>query len=100
MDDEPNPATVLPPPPASPTPSSPGRVEAEAADAYIMDLVRTFARAVQALAQYRSADVLEELESLPEEQKRAASVMVLIGRAEYERADYTKVGACLDLMSM
>ncbi|KAF8682246.1 Tetratricopeptide repeat [Rhizoctonia solani] len=90
MDDEPNPTAVLPPPPASPTPSSPERAETEAADAYIMDLVRTFGRAVQALAQYRSADVLEELESLPEEQKRAASVMVLIGRAEYERADYTK----------
>ncbi|EUC62141.1 anaphase-promoting complex subunit 3 [Rhizoctonia solani AG-3 Rhs1AP] len=90
MDEESNPTTVLPPPPASPTPSSPGRAEAEAADAYIMDLVRTFARAVQALAQYRSADVLEELESLPEEQKRSASVMVLIGRAEYERADYIK----------
>ncbi|CAE6520789.1 unnamed protein product [Rhizoctonia solani] len=90
MDEEPNPTTALPPPPASPTPSSPGRVETEAADAYIMDLVRTFARAVQALAQYRSADVLDELESLPEEQKRSASVMVLIGRAEYERADYIK----------
>lgn len=90
MDDDSNPTAGLPPPPASPTPSSPGRAETEAADAYIMDLVRTFARAVQALAQYRSTDVLDELESLPEEQKRSASVMVLIGRAEYERADYIK----------
>ena len=91
MDEDSHAPSALPPPPASPTPSSPGRADTEAADAYIMDLVRTFARAAQALAQYRSTDVLEELESLPEEQKRSASVMVLIGRAEYERADYTKV---------
>ncbi|QRW00722.1 anaphase-promoting complex subunit 3 [Ceratobasidium sp. AG-Ba] len=96
MDEDMHP-TNLPPPPASPTPSSPGRAETDAADVYIMDLVRTFARATQALAQYRSADVLEELEALPEEQKRSASVMVLIGRAEYERADYIKAKRAFEL---
>ncbi|KAG9096364.1 anaphase-promoting complex subunit cdc27 [Ceratobasidium sp. UAMH 11750] len=96
MDEDVHP-TNLPPPPASPTPSSPGRADTDAADVYIMDLVRTFARATQALAQYRSADVLEELEALPEEQKRSASVMVLIGRAEYERADYVKARRAFEL---
>ncbi|KAG8762160.1 anaphase-promoting complex subunit cdc27 [Ceratobasidium sp. 428] len=97
MDEDIHPTAGLPPPPASPTPSSPGRAETDAADVYIMDLVRTFARATQALAQYRSADVLEELEALPEEQKRSASVMVLIGRAEYERADYIKAKRAFEL---
>jgi anaphase-promoting complex subunit 3 len=63
----------------------------EAADAYVLELVRIFARAVRALARYECHSVIDELERLPVEQQRSPWVLTMIGRAEYEMLEYVKV---------
>lgn len=66
-------------------------IEFEAADDYIYDLMKIFARATRAMTRYECNEVIQELETLPEEQQKSASVMILVGRAHYEMVEYTKV---------
>lgn len=61
------------------------------ADAYILELVRIFARAVQAMARFQCEDVIEQLDLLPLEQQYSPTVMTLLGRAFFEMLDYVKV---------
>jgi hypothetical protein len=70
------------------------RAAVEEADAYILELVRTFAKAMQCLTQYQCQDAIDELERLPIEQQHSPWVLTLIGRACYEKLDYVKV--CFD----
>jgi anaphase-promoting complex subunit 3 len=61
------------------------------ADAYILELVRIFARAVQAMARFQCEEVIEQLDLLPLEQQYSPTVMTLLGRAFFEMLDYVKV---------
>ncbi|KAA1471266.1 TPR-like protein [Dentipellis sp. KUC8613] len=63
--------------------------ETELADQYIYDLMRLFASATRALAMYDTQLCLDELEKLPHVHQRSAYVMAMVGRAHYERTDYT-----------
>ena len=67
------------------------RIAVEEADAYILELVRLFAKAVQNLARFQCQAAVEDLEALPTEQQRSATVMTLLGRSYFERMDYAKV---------
>lgn len=66
-------------------------LEFQAADDYIYELMRVFARATRAMAQYKCMQVIQELELLPQEQQNSPSGLVLIARANYEMVDYAKV---------
>lgn len=61
------------------------------ADAYILELVRIFSRAVQAMARFQCEEVIEQLDLLPLEQQYSPTVMTLLGRAFFEMLDYVKV---------
>jgi len=63
--------------------------EIELADQYIYDLMRLFASATRALAMYNTALCMEELDKLPHVHQRSPYVMVMVGKAHYERTDYT-----------
>lgn len=63
--------------------------ELEQADQYIYDLMRLFASAMRALAIYDTQLCLDELEKLPHVHQRSALVMATVGRAHFERTDYT-----------
>ncbi|THH14710.1 hypothetical protein EW146_g5656 [Bondarzewia mesenterica] len=63
--------------------------ELEQADQYIYDLMRLFASAMRALAMYDTQLCLDELEKLPHVHQRSALVMATVGRAHFERTDYT-----------
>ena len=65
--------------------------ELEQADQYIYDLMRLFASAMRALAIYDTQLCLDELEKLPHVHQRSALVMATVGRAHFERTDYTAV---------
>lgn len=66
-------------------------LEFEAADDYIYDLMRIFARAWRAMGRFQCKEVIQELENLPEEQQRSPTVLILLGRAHYELVDYATV---------
>jgi len=65
-------------------------IEFEAADNYIYELMKIFARATQKLAQYESQAAVEELDKLPDDQQSSPSVMLMVGRAQYELNQYMK----------
>jgi anaphase-promoting complex subunit 3 len=65
--------------------------EVELADQYIYDLMRLFASATRALAVYNTALCMEELDKLPHVHQRSSYVMAMVGKAHYERTDYTSV---------
>jgi anaphase-promoting complex subunit 3 len=65
--------------------------EIELADQYIYDLMRLFASATRALAMYNTALCMEELDKLPHVHQRSPYVMAMVGKAHYERTDYTSV---------
>ena len=65
--------------------------EVELADQYIYDLMRLFASATRALAMYNTALCMEELDKLPHVHQRSPYVMAMVGKAHYERTDYTSV---------
>jgi anaphase-promoting complex subunit 3 len=65
--------------------------EEELADQYIYDLMRLFASATRALAMYNTALCMEELDKLPHVHQRSPYVMAMVGKAHYERTDYTSV---------
>jgi anaphase-promoting complex subunit 3 len=66
-------------------------IEFEAADNYIYELMKIFARATQNLACYRCQAAVDELDKLPDDQQKSPSVMILVGRAQYELNEYAKV---------
>jgi anaphase-promoting complex subunit 3 len=66
-------------------------IEFEAADNYIYELMKIFARATQNLACYRCQAAVGELDKLPDDQQKSPSVMILVGRAQYELNEYAKV---------
>ncbi|KAH9028166.1 TPR-like protein [Lactarius hengduanensis] len=65
--------------------------EVELADQYIYDLMRLFASATRALAMYNTSLCMEELDKLPHVHQRSPYVMAMVGKAHYERTDYTSV---------
>lgn len=67
--------------------------EIELADQYIYDLMRRFASATRALSTYDSAKCLSELELLPHHDQQTPWVLAMVGRAHYEKSDYTSVRA-------
>lgn len=81
---------------ASPAPSqlfdaaAQEQLEFQAADDYIYELMRIFARATRSMARYECSQVIQELEQLPQEQQNSPSVLALIARAHYEMVDYAK----------
>lgn len=68
-------------------------IEFEAADNYIYELMKIFARATQNLACYRCQAAVDELDRLPDDQQKSPSVMILVGRAQYELNEYAKVSS-------
>ena len=66
-------------------------LEWQAADDYVYELMRIFAMATRALAQYQCEAVMQHLDALPQEQRSSPLVLVMIARAHYEMADYPKV---------
>ncbi|THU92149.1 TPR-like protein [Dendrothele bispora CBS 962.96] len=61
----------------------------EVAEQYIYDLMRCFARATRALSVYDSEKCLFELEKLPNEHQQTPWVLAMVGKAHYEKADYS-----------
>jgi len=68
--------------------------EIEVAEQYIYDLMRCFARATRALFMYDSQKCLSELEQLPNEHQQTPWVLAMVGKAHYEKADYSSVCDC------
>lgn len=54
--------------------------------------MRQFASATRALSLYDCSKCLAELEKLPHVHQTSAGVLAMIGKAHYERLDYTSVG--------
>lgn len=86
---------------ASPPPSAPlsaeqeqaaqDAYEAERADFQVYQVMRKFASAIRAMALYECRVCLDELEALPAQHKRSASVMAMLGKAHYELGQYPEV---------
>ena len=62
------------------------------ADIYIYDLMRVFASCVRLLAMYDCEACLQEIDVLPRNHQQTVFVIMMIARARYEQADYTRVG--------
>ncbi|KAL7283227.1 hypothetical protein ACG7TL_002654 [Trametes sanguinea] len=60
----------------------------ELAEYQIYDVMRRFASAARAMALYDCRLCLEELEKLPPQHQRSASVMAMVGKAHYELGQY------------
>ena len=65
--------------------------ELELADYHIYEVMRKFASAARAMALYDCRLCIAELESLPDQHKRSASVMAMLGKAHYELGQYPEV---------
>lgn len=65
--------------------------DTEVADYQIYDVMRKFASSVRALALYDCRLCLSELEKLPHQHQRSASVMAIVGKAHYELGQYPPV---------
>ncbi|KAF8590524.1 TPR-like protein [Ramaria rubella] len=65
-------------------------IEFEAADNYIYELMKIFAKATQNLTRYQCQAAVDELDRLPDDQQKSPSVMILVGRAQYELNEYAK----------
>ncbi|KAF9036594.1 hypothetical protein BJ165DRAFT_1504550 [Panaeolus papilionaceus] len=63
--------------------------ESELAEHYLYELTRRFAYATRALAMYDCQRCLQELEQLPHHHQNSSLVLAMVGKAEYERQDYT-----------
>ncbi|PPQ68934.1 hypothetical protein CVT25_009028 [Psilocybe cyanescens] len=63
--------------------------EHEQAEHYIYELVRSFARSARALALYDCQKCLDELEQLPHAHQHSCTVFAMVGRAQYERQDFS-----------
>ncbi|PFH52439.1 hypothetical protein AMATHDRAFT_57055 [Amanita thiersii Skay4041] len=61
----------------------------EMAEYYLYDLIKRFARATRALAMYDCQKCLQELEQLPHVHQKSPWVLTMVGRAHYEKLDYT-----------
>lgn len=75
--------------------------EIEVADQYIYELMRLFASATRALALFDCSKCISVLEKLPHVHQRSAGVLAMVGRAHYERLEYSAVGSrhCLLFIS-
>ncbi|CDO70710.1 hypothetical protein BN946_scf184798.g25 [Trametes cinnabarina] len=62
--------------------------QTELAEYQIYDVMRKFASAARAMALYDCRLCLEELEKLPPQHQRSASVMAMVGKAHYELGQY------------
>ncbi|EJF65652.1 protein prenylyltransferase [Dichomitus squalens LYAD-421 SS1] len=62
--------------------------ENDLADYHIYEVMRKFASASRAMALYDCRLCLDELETLPAQHKRSASVMAMLGKAHYELGQY------------
>ncbi|KAI0646861.1 protein prenylyltransferase [Trametes meyenii] len=62
--------------------------QVELADYQIYDVMRRFASATRAMALYDCQLCLDELETLPSQHQRSASVMAMVGKAHYELGQY------------
>ncbi|RDB23972.1 Protein bimA [Hypsizygus marmoreus] len=62
--------------------------EAECADHYLYNLIRTFASATRALAVYDCQRCLDDLEQLPQAHQRSPWVLAMVGKAHYEKLDF------------
>ncbi|KAI0670581.1 protein prenylyltransferase [Trametes maxima] len=62
--------------------------QVELAEYQIYDVMRRFASAARAMALYDCRLCLEELEALPPQHQRSASVMAMAGKAHYELGQY------------
>ncbi|KAI0374677.1 protein prenylyltransferase [Pilatotrama ljubarskyi] len=62
--------------------------QVELADYQIYDVMRKFASAARAMALYDCRLCLDELEKLPPQHQRSASVMAMVGKAHYELGQY------------
>ena len=65
--------------------------ELELADYHIYEVMRKFASAARAMAFYDCRLCLDELETLPPQHQRSASVMTMLGKAHYELGQYREV---------
>ncbi|KAH8833541.1 hypothetical protein DL96DRAFT_1577418 [Flagelloscypha sp. PMI_526] len=65
------------------------RGEDEQADSYIYELLRRFAKAARSLAHYQCQECIDELSDLPPRHQQSPYVLVLVGRAHYEKLDYS-----------
>ena len=65
--------------------------EMELADYHIYGVMRKFASAARAMAYYDCRLCLDELDTLPVQHKRSASVMAMLGKAHYELGQYREV---------
>ncbi|KAH9946284.1 protein prenylyltransferase [Epithele typhae] len=77
-----------PTPPPAEEPPTQEEYEMEVAECEIYDVMRNFARATLAMSLYDCRQCLEELEALPAQHKRSASVMAMLGKAHYELGQY------------
>ncbi|KAI8998827.1 protein prenylyltransferase [Trametes punicea] len=62
--------------------------QTELAEYQIYDVMRRFASATRAMALYDCRLCLDELEKLPPQHQRSASVMAMVGKAHYELGQY------------
>lgn len=76
---------------ASQQPNSPWRQDKIEAIGWVTHVLRKFGKAYLYLSRFRCEDVLNELLTLPCEQKRSWRVYCLIGRARFEMLDYKSV---------
>ena len=95
--------------PASENPTSPNaptaaheneaqqEYDSEMAEYYLYNLIRKFASATKALAVYDCQKCLSELEQLPHTHQKSPWVLAMVGRAHYEKLDYTAVRLRLTL---
>lgn len=95
--------------PASENPASPNaptaaheneaqqEYDSEMAEYYLYNLIRKFASATKALAVYDCQKCLSELEQLPHTHQKSPWVLAMVGRAHYEKLDYTAVRLRLTL---
>ena len=59
--------------------------------------MRKFAGASRAMALYDCRLCLDELEALPAQHKRSASVMAMLGKAHYELGQYPEVSSFISV---
>jgi hypothetical protein len=68
------------------------------AEHHLYNLIRKFASATKALAVYDCQKCLSELEQLPHAHQKSPWVLAMVGRAHYEKLDYTAVRLRLTLL--
>lgn len=65
--------------------------EAQLAEHYLYNLTRRFASATRSLATYNCQNCLDELANLPRAHQNSSWVLAMVGRAHYEKLNYSAV---------